>query len=259
MRWMRSSNVPYIGARWERARACARTLATGGPWSFEGRHDREDMLRPNPPVDSGTIVSGLLGAGFARRGTSKTRAAWPRSGRSIRVRGSRSSTKRLDGTVEFPKFGAQSLLRGSRRLTASGKFATVMSLSNADRIGLVTLPATDTPRQRWAYVGGSGAFRRSALSRGGDQLVYLDGRYNFPISDGNPLSAHPWSRCAGPRRSRVGRWPSLAQATGVRVSAKRRLCRVPRRSGAAPWILRRRPLARPLSDALVCAALSVGG
>jgi len=47
----------------------------------------------------------------------------------------------------------------------------------------MVLTAGDTaPPQRFAYLGGSGTLPTfELLSRGGDQLVFLEGLYNFPI------------------------------------------------------------------------------
>jgi hypothetical protein len=47
----------------------------------------------------------------------------------------------------------------------------------------MVLTAGDTaPPQRFAYLGGSGTLPTfEILSRGGDQLVFLEGLYNFPI------------------------------------------------------------------------------
>jgi hypothetical protein len=79
-----------------------------------------------------------------------------------------------------------------------------------------------TPRQRWAYVGGSGSVSTlEMLERGGDQLVFVEGRYTIPITRIMlPLVGAPTVTVrqifAG---ADVRRWPSLAQATGVRVSA----------------------------------------
>ena len=47
----------------------------------------------------------------------------------------------------------------------------------------MVLTAGDTaPPQRFAYIGGSGTLPTfDILSRGGDQMVFLEGLYNFPI------------------------------------------------------------------------------
>ncbi|MGH7616797.1 MAG: hypothetical protein ACREPM_06180, partial [Gemmatimonadaceae bacterium] len=202
--WTGSSLVPYIGARWERAQSARPdSFATGGPWSFEGRRDREDMLRPNPPIDSGTIVSGLVGATLKQDmdGIKARARVDVEAGRlSPRFGESRSFVQTtFDGAITFATFGSQSLALEGHAVGSS----------------------SNTPRQRWAYVGGLGSIPTiNMLSRGGDELVYLDGRYNIPIDRFKlPLVGPPVvvlrDVLAG---ADVARWPSLAQAIGVRVA-----------------------------------------
>jgi hypothetical protein len=58
------------------------------------------------------------------------------------------------------------------------------------------------------------------LERGGDQLIYVDGRYNIPIEKvmlpyvGSPILTLR-EVLAG---ADVGRWPGIAQSTGARLS-----------------------------------------
>jgi hypothetical protein len=106
----------------------------------------------------------------------------------------------LDGALSFPTFGTQSL-----RLEAHA---------------LITL-THGAPRQRWSYVGGAGSLPTiELLSRGGDQLFYFDGRYDVPLERwkfrvvGSPVLSLR-EILAG---ADVGRFPSLAQATGLRLS-----------------------------------------
>lgn len=226
--WSASTLTPYIGARWERAESVRPdSFATGGPWSFEGRRDREDMLRPNPPIDSGTIISALVGARLEHEAdgiTTRARAEIEVGGFNPRSGGSRSFAQlTFDGTIAFPTFGTQSLrFDGHFVATASGKFAN----DHVEVIGpgqaiIVPGPGTATPRQRWAYVGGLGSIPTiNMLSRGGDELIYLDGQYKVPIDRIQlPLVGPPVvslrTVLAG---ADTARWPSLAQAIGVRVS-----------------------------------------
>jgi hypothetical protein len=54
---------PFVGARAERARSVRPDSSAGsGPWAFLNRHDRDDVLRPNPPVEPATLYSVLAGA-----------------------------------------------------------------------------------------------------------------------------------------------------------------------------------------------------
>lgn len=227
-KWSNSTLTPYIGARWERGESARPdSFATGGPWSFRGRHDREDMLRANPPIDSGTIVSGVIGARIEQ----DANGIKARAGLEVEVGGlspkfgspdggSRSfGQATFDGRIEFSTFGTQSLqIDGHAVVTAAGDL-------QHDRVstpqGVILIRTTNTPHQRWAYVGGLGSIPTiNMLSRGGDELVYLDGRYNIPIDRIQlPLVGPPvvtLREVLG--GADIQRWPSLAQATGVRVS-----------------------------------------
>jgi len=227
--WSASSLTPYIGARWEKAESVRPdSFATGGPWSFEGRHDTQDMLRPNPPIDSGTIISGLLGARFAQELSGiVTRATADMEIGTFNPRfgGSRPFGQlTFDGAITLPTFGTQSLrFDGHFVATAAGKFANdrVVVVGPGQSV-ILTGAVSDTPRQRWVYVGGVGSIPTiNMLSRGGDELIYLDGRYNIPIDRIQlPLVGPPVftlrTVLAG---ADTARWPSLAQAVGVRASA----------------------------------------
>jgi hypothetical protein len=130
----------------------------------------------------------------------------------------------VDGSITFPTFGTQSLrFDGHFVATASGEVANdhVVVVGPGQAI-LLTGAVTSTPRQRWAYVGGLGSIPTiTMLSRGGDELIYLDGRYDIPIDRIQlPLIGPPVltlrTVLAG---ADTARWPSLAQAIGVRASA----------------------------------------
>lgn len=201
-----SSIEPFFGARWERDRNVRPdSFALGGPWSFHGRHDFDDMLRPNPRIDRGDIVSMIGGAQFdwSHEGTT----AW------IQLDGEFGSLSRVvhdsssldfaqttwDGGIVFPTFGSQTL--------------------RFDTHALVTL-SNVAPRQRWSYVGGAGSIPTiDMLSRGGDQLFFFSATYLFPIE--RVKIAFLGSPSIGIREivggADVQRFPSLAQATGIRV------------------------------------------
>jgi hypothetical protein len=203
----------YVGVRGEHSLSVRPDSgATGGPWSFRGRKQLDDMLRLNPAIDNGKIGSLILGgAGDWLIETIHTRAAVDiEVGRASfdSVAGRAIANDRnfgqltLDGTIDFPTFGAQSLrFDGHAVLTTRGA----------------------TPRQRFAYLGGSGTLPPlDLLELGGDQLIYLDGRYNIPVDrirvpvTNSPLVITLRDAIGG---ADVGRAPSLHQAIGVRVSA----------------------------------------
>lgn len=208
--WRSSSVEPFIGGLWESDRSTRPdSSANGGPWSFHGRRDRDDMFRPNPPINDGSIASFLFGGrmdwaddqGLTAR--LRLDGEWGRlSPTSAVINDSVSSTfaqTTLDGSIAFPTFGSQTLrFEGHALITLTGS----------------------APRQRWAYVGGAGSLPTiELLSRGGDQLVFLDGRYSFPIErwSVSMLGAPTISLREILAGADVGRMPALAQATGIRV------------------------------------------
>jgi hypothetical protein len=203
-----SSFEPYVGGRVERANSVRPdSNAAGGPWAFFNRHDRDDVLRPNPPIDPGTTSS--LEAG--------TRWQWTDEGITARAKlneeiGSFSpkagfvsgagtfAQTTIDGTIAFPTFGTQTL-----RFDGHGVFT-----GGAE------------PRQRWAYIGGPATIPTlDMLERGGDHLFYLSAQYAIPFQRVQlPFVGAPIITLreilAGAAENR---FPTLSQATGVRVSA----------------------------------------
>jgi len=200
---------PSVGARFERSSSVRPdSTAEGGPFTIFNQHDRDDRLRPNPPVEGGRIASGLVGAtlDWADQGiVARARADleigdW--SGGAAIDSSTRSTFGQLtfDGSIGFPTFGTQSFLFDAHAILTSH--------------GLV-------PRQRWHYLGGPGTLPTlELLELGGDQLLFFDARYNFPINQiALPLGGSPTLTLrevvGGADR---GRFPTLEQATGVRLS-----------------------------------------
>lgn len=165
---------PYVGARYEHAWSVGPWPSSiGSPWALRGRHDIDDMLRPNVPV--GVVASTLsllagatLGGSAAdikysarldlARGTASDVTCVASSGPSCPLPAFRQAT--FDGRVTFATFGSQSL--------------------RVD--GHAVLSAGDTPTQRYAFLGGSGTIPTiHLLSEGGDQLVFVDSRYSIPV------------------------------------------------------------------------------
>jgi len=211
----------YLGGRTERDESVRPdSNATGGPWSFRGRHSRDDMLLPNPRIDDGTISSGIAGARARWAGAdvqalaSLDLEAGVSHPRAFQSSGFVQAT--FDGSVQFPTFKTQSL-RIDGHFVVSGGF----DLSD-DRTRPESDLRTRVPRQRWAYVGGPGSVPTLALLQfGGDQLVYVDGRYNIPIEQLKlPLVGPPIVTLreilAG---ADVGTFPSISQSMGVRLAA----------------------------------------
>lgn len=217
--WTGTAITPYIGARWERAESARPdSSALSGPWSIDGRKSTHDMLRPNPPIDSGTIVSGVFGTELRhdRNGISTQIALDVEIGGFSPALESANGGSRpfsqatFNGTVTFRTFGTQSLLFDAHIVASWAGDASTRDTTVAG-----------APRQRWAYVGGWGSIPTlDLLERGGDELIYIDGRYNIPIDAiqlpfvGPPVITLR-SVLAG---ADVERWPALAQAVGARAS-----------------------------------------
>ena len=183
---------------------------SGGPWSFRRRRSVEDMRRPNPPADNGVIASLIAGSSVewnsagvvaqaglgleAGGAKADSVAGFPRTDRRQFVQAT------FDGKIFFPTFGLQSLrFEGHAVVTTRGA----------------------TPRQRWVYLGGSGTISTlDLLSLGGDQLIYLDGRYNIPIEAVQvPFVGSPVITLRDALGGAAfGRAPTIHQAIGVRLS-----------------------------------------
>jgi hypothetical protein len=193
---------PYLGARWERSRSVGSpTVPTSVPWSMFGRHDSTHMARPNPPVTGGDITSLLAGV----------RADW-QSGEltatgTLDVEGSvaaplngRFTQATFDAGIGFPTFGTQTF-----------KLETHVVLSTGH----------DTPSQRFAYLGGPGTISTiRTLELGGDQLLFVESRYNLPLSRPRiPLAGPPVITLRHVLGSAgVGSLPSFEQNIALRVT-----------------------------------------
>ncbi len=152
------------GARWEDARSVGPDVGTlSGPWSvFRSNDEIKGMLRPNPPVMRGSILSALAEGTWTvfrdgMRGRSTLRLETPLS----TTDDSRWLQGTLDAELTMPTFGNQLL-----SLTAHG----------------VATAGDTPPPQRWAYMGGSSTIATmDPLQQGGDVLLYLDAAYVVPL------------------------------------------------------------------------------
>lgn len=205
----------FVGARGEDASSVGPHAGTivdvggetgieSGPWSILGREDDVDgMLRPNPRIDPGRIVSGIVGAtarwqnesGFTVEGWTLVEQAFdtPASFDGF-------TQVTLDADVRFPTFGTQSY-----------RFSAHAVLTGPDI----------APRQRWSYLGGSGTLPTfDLLEFGGDELLFIENRYNVPIDAiyypifGTPVvTVRHMLGAAGP-----GKLPDFEQNLGIRLS-----------------------------------------
>jgi hypothetical protein len=213
-RWTSSTTslVPYVGTRFENASSVRPGLnPTSGPWSFSSRKDPDDMFRPNPPVDPGITASFLTGIALnwvtsditARLRIDEELGSFSENcGGSCDLQtGTDFAQTTFDGRITFPTFGTQRV--------------------RVDGHAVITSHGDDTPPQRFAYIGGLGSIPTiEMLSRGGDQLLYLDAYYEIPIDRVTlPLIGAPvvtLREILG--GADVRRFPTLDQATGVRLS-----------------------------------------
>jgi hypothetical protein len=138
----------------------------GGPWSLFNRNDTLHMKRPNPGVERGRLSSALFGA----------RGSWERehvafnAGADVEVVLDAPGNERFTQTTIFARAAFPTFV--TKLGTQSFVFHTHMMLTAGDT----------APPQRFGYLGGSGTLPTfDILSEGGDQLVFLEALYNFPI------------------------------------------------------------------------------
>jgi hypothetical protein len=153
-----------LGASFERARAVRPDAnPTGGPWSFIDRADAEEgMFRPNPQVAGGDITSIVGGAAYRwTAGTIKARLDLDVEAPVNVSNGPNFVQGTVDGRIEFPTFGAQRY-----RFDVHG-------------VGTSATP----PGQRFVYLGGGGSLPtvEPLLSIGGDELLFIENRYEVPV------------------------------------------------------------------------------
>lgn len=213
-RWegARGTIEAFVGGRAEDAfgvgpHASAIGPGTGivsGPWSITGREDDvEGMLRPNPRIDDGRIVSALAGA-----------TAWWENEQGFEVEGWALVEQAFDAPDAFDAF-TQVTLDGDLR------FPTFRTQSYRFSMHAVLTGPGVAPRQRWAYLGGSGTLPTfDLLEFGGDELLFFENRYNIPIDRltypifGRPVvTIRHMLGAAGP-----GKLPDFEQNLGVRLT-----------------------------------------
>ena len=189
---------PFVGGRYERV---SPITAVGNVYAFSGRTSLEHMARPNPAVERGEIGSGLLGGTLTYEVGPVTAKLAAEGEKSFGTPDGTSSFTQftLDGTISFLTFGQQRL-----QIQAHG----------------VATASDSTPRARYAYLGRGGTLPLlELLEQGGDQLVFVESRYQIPITLvmlpklGSPtLHLRHLVGAAG-----VGSLPKLEQELGVGV------------------------------------------
>ena len=192
-----------FGVNTERAWSVGSPDTLGSPpWTLRGPGDADNFARANPPIRPGRTSSAFVGSsaegmlGDVRmRGWAHVEVPWqtPDDVRFVQVT--------LDGTIQFPTFGVQ-------------RFRT-------DLHAVIT-PGDTAPPQRFAYLGGTGTLPAMSdlLALGGDQLFYVDSRYDIPLQRiripfvGSPMLT--FIHRAG--SAGIQRLPRLIQNVGASVS-----------------------------------------
>ena len=188
---------PFVGARYERVSPIS---AAGNVFSVKGKTSVEKIRRPNPLVEAGSIGSALVGAELLDTTglvVSRLRAELEQSVTSVSFGTNNFTQLTLDGRLDFPTFGTQSLhFRGH---------------------GVVT-GGDSIPRARDAYLGGSGTLPVvELLELGGTELLFMESRYVIPFDRvllplvGSPTVTlrHLMGTAA------INRLPSLEQEIGI--------------------------------------------
>lgn len=199
--WTATRLEPFVGARLERGWSVGPfTPPEHTPWSLFGRDDEDGMVRPNPPVDPGSIASALVG-------TDLQWAAGP-----VTLTG--------HALIEVGRHAA--LDRRFTQGTVDGKLAFIPFRNHRFELEThLVLTAGDTaPRQRFAWIGGSGTVPTlELLEQGGDQRFFVESRYSIPIERIQlPLVGPPtvtFRHILG--GAAVHRFPTLTQNLGVRL------------------------------------------
>ncbi len=194
----------FIGARSERDWSTGwRIDEHRGPFSILDRHNQVDGIdRPNPRIDRGHINS-LIGGGRLQYRTER-------------------NTLRLDALLEA---AANDTVKGRfEQLTLDGHVGVPTFAGHRFELDghLVTTGGGTVPRQRYAYLGGSGTLATlDLLQLGGDHLFFIDTRYVIPIRGVDlPLVGAPF---IAPRfaagAAAIGGYGQVTQNVGIRLGA----------------------------------------
>ena len=193
----------FVGARTERDWSTGwRSGSDHGPYSAFNRSDTTDGIqRPNPAIDAGHITSAIAGGHLEYAGL--------------------PASVIVDVFLEAAGKGPAG---GSFQQLTINEGATIKTIAGQHfDIGghlVATAANSFTPRQRYAYIGGSGSLATvDLLGLGGDHLYWLDALYVFPINNieipllGNPYIAPHFVTGA----AAVGGFGHRVQNIGARV------------------------------------------
>jgi hypothetical protein len=193
----------FLGARAERDWSTGwRSGSNMGPYSIFNNSDTTNGIeRPNPAIDAGHITSAIAGGHLEYAGLPASLL--------VDVRLEAAGKTPLGGN-----FQQLTLDEGASIKTVAGQHLDIRGHLVA------TATSSATPRQRYAYVGGSGSLATvDLLSLGGDHLYLLDALYAIPINNieipilGNPYIAPHFAMGA----AAVGGFGRPAQNIGARL------------------------------------------
>ncbi|HEY0971936.1 MAG TPA: hypothetical protein VGE02_13280, partial [Gemmatimonadales bacterium] len=135
---------------------------TSEPWSMFGRDDTVRMLRPNPQVLPGRIVSVIPRLG----------ATW--------ADGDLTATAALDVEVPLESVGDRRFVQST--LDARVEFTALANHRFEGQLHAVLTASDTAPPQRWAYLGGGSTLPTvEELTMGGDHLFFAEGVYEVPL------------------------------------------------------------------------------
>jgi hypothetical protein len=142
------------------------SVRSGAVWSLFNKNDSLHMKRPNPTVERGQLSSALFGA----RGSWEREHVALNAGADVEVVLDAPNGEHFTQTTVFARAAFPTFV--TKLGTQSFVFHTHMMLTAGDT----------APPQRFGYLGSYGTLPTfDILSEGGDQLIFLEGLYNFPI------------------------------------------------------------------------------
>jgi hypothetical protein len=193
---------PRIGLQWERGWSVGHDSLSGSPsapWSLFGRRSRTGMLRPNPRIDDGTIVS-AIGRLAGRHDPGEAVTEFDLASECMSADGGSSVQIEADISHRRPGFAPAHEIRLDLHLLGTAGVAA--------------------PGQRYRALGGPGTLPfLDPLEQRGDQLVFVEAGYtvvleaiNLPFVGQPSVTARYLAGAAG-----VGGLPPLEHNAGVRI------------------------------------------
>jgi hypothetical protein len=155
---------PRLGVQWSRDRS----LRERRPYAVI---HREGLNRDNPDIDAGTIVSAIAGADLRVQRASSSFAG------DVQVEQGLSGDADFEAASEADATFTQALVTGTFQATAFRLHQVAVSFRGLAPVGGAA------PRQRYELLGGAATLPTIGIGdMRGDHLVFIDSRYDIPIS-----------------------------------------------------------------------------